>query len=66
MWYNLIEVKTMKFFSFFSFFRLLMELANFSAPSIFGLLLIQADFYAITITNFPLLFHLSLIERHFI
>jgi len=43
-----------------------MELANFSAPSIFGLLLIQADFYAITITNFPFLFHLSLIERRFI
>lgn len=37
---------------FLSFFELLMELANFSAPPVFGLPLIQAGFYAITITSF--------------
>lgn len=35
-----------------SFFELLMELANFSAPPVFSLPLIQADFYAITIASF--------------
>lgn len=36
----------------FPSFRLLMELANFSAHPVFGLPLIQADFCAITITRF--------------
>lgn len=41
-----------KVLSFLFFFRLLMELVNFSTSTIFGLPLIQADFYAITITSF--------------